>query len=293
MLEQAAKSTTITIPAEFRTVTRQVQDVAPSSREIPVAEQTRQVTNRVLVSAASQRAIEVPAVSKAMTRRVINTPASTREIDVPAVYKTVKRQVIDTEATVREVTVPAVTRKVRLPIVAEQAKVETDTVPEQYGTVSKTVKVSDASVEWRSILFEVNTTPAKVREIKEALKKAGFNRDCPLEIFHRRRELHRFPGIGPKPFKLGSSFASDGQAKRLLGVPCVVIPQRPDGQHLMVQRWERVVYLLAHHSVAKHTHQVVRQHRHPQRRLSGPEVTQHKTAQAKVRLELLDPVLTV
>ena len=85
------------------------------------------------------------------------------------------RQVIDTEATVREVAVPAVTRKVRVPIVAEQAKVETDTVPEQFGTVSKTVKVSDASVEWRSILCEVNTTPAKVREIEEALKKAGFN----------------------------------------------------------------------------------------------------------------------
>jgi peptidoglycan hydrolase-like protein with peptidoglycan-binding domain len=83
--------------------------------------------------------------------------------------------VIDTEATVREVDVPAVTRKVRVPIVAEQAKVETDTVPEQYGTVSKTVKVSDASVEWRNILCEVNTTPAKIREIEEALKKAGFN----------------------------------------------------------------------------------------------------------------------
>jgi peptidoglycan hydrolase-like protein with peptidoglycan-binding domain len=87
----------------------------------------------------------------------------------------VKRQVIDTEATVREVAVPAVTRKVRVPIVAEQAKVETDAVPEQYGTVSKTVKVADATVEWRGILCEVNTTPAKVREIEEALKKAGFN----------------------------------------------------------------------------------------------------------------------
>lgn len=82
---------------------------------------------------------------------------------------------IDTEATVLEVAVPAVTRKVRLPIVAAQTKVETDTMPEQYGTVSKTIEVSDASVEWRSILCEVNTAPAKVREIEEALKKAGFN----------------------------------------------------------------------------------------------------------------------
>ena len=55
----------------------------------------------------------------------------------------------------------------------------------------------------------------------------------------------------------------------------------------MVQRWERVVYLLAHHSVAKHTHQVVAEHGYPQRRLCRPEVPHYETAQSKVSLELL------
>ena len=97
-------------------------------------------------------------------------------------FKTVSKSVLKTAATTREVDVPAVTRKVRLPIVAEQAKVETDTVPEQYGTVSKTIKVSDASVEWRSILCEVNTTPAKVREIEEALRKPALTSATPTVL---------------------------------------------------------------------------------------------------------------
>ncbi len=61
----------------------------------------------------------------------------------------------------------------------------------------------------------------------------------------------------------------------------------------MVQRAERVVHLLAHHRMAKHTHQVVAEHGYPQRRLCRPEVPQYETAQSKVSLELLDPVLAI
>jgi hypothetical protein len=105
----------------------------------------------------------------------VDSEASIRETDSPAVYKTVKRQVIDQEASVREVMIPAVTRKVRVPVVTQEAKVENDSVPAQYGSVTNTVKVADASVEWRSILCETNATPAKIREIQDALRTAGFN----------------------------------------------------------------------------------------------------------------------
>ncbi len=55
----------------------------------------------------------------------------------------------------------------------------------------------------------------------------------------------------------------------------------------MVQRAERVVHLLAHYRMAKHTHQVVAEHGYPQRRLCRPEVPQYETAQSKVSLSLL------
>jgi GGDEF domain-containing protein len=62
----------------------------------------------------------------------------------------------------------------------------------------------------------------------------AFNRDNSLGIFDNRREPHLFPRIGPQPLKPRSSFAGDSQSKGLLGILCVVIPQRPHGQHLVV-----------------------------------------------------------
>ncbi len=50
----------------------------------------------------------------------------------------------------------------------------------------------------------------------------------------------------------------------------------------MVQRGQRVVHLLAHHRMAKHTHQVVAQHRHPQCRLGRPEIPENEAVQAKL-----------
>jgi peptidoglycan hydrolase-like protein with peptidoglycan-binding domain len=119
----------VQIPAQFKTVTRQIVDKAPTSRELPVAAQMRTVSYRV-----------------------IDQPASVREEVVPAVYKTVSRQVVETAASMREIDVPG-----------------------QQETLSREVKVSEASTEWRSILCETNATTAKLREIQDALMKAGYN----------------------------------------------------------------------------------------------------------------------
>ena len=68
------------------------------------------------------------------------------------------------------------------------------------------------------------------------------------------------------------------------------IPERADRKHLVVQCGQRVVNLGAHHRLAKQTHQVVSQHRHPQPRLGGPELRHVEAVQAKVRFELLHPI---
>ncbi len=44
-----------------------------------------------------------------------------------------------------------------------------------------------------------------------------FIRNCPLRIFHNRRELDWLPRIDPQTLKPGSSFTRHGQSKRLLG----------------------------------------------------------------------------
>jgi methionine salvage enolase-phosphatase E1 len=70
---------------------------------------------------------------------------------VPAVYKTVSRQVVDVAANTRVSDVPA-----------------------QYDSITYQVKVADATSSRRQVLCESNATAAKIIEIKESLKKAGF-----------------------------------------------------------------------------------------------------------------------
>ena len=84
------------------------------------------------------------------------------------------------------------------------------------------------------------------------------------------------------------------QAQRgYLGFYLGVLSEYTHGQHLVMQDGQCVVNLLTHHRVTAHTHQVVGQHAHAQRRLGGPEVAQYKAVQSKVCLEFLDPVLAV
>lgn len=147
-----ARTEEIVIPATFKTVTREVVASAPTTREIPVPGAKATVSRRVVDAPASTRKIPVPAVFETVVRRVVDTPASLREEFTPAVYKTVTRQVIDQPATTREIAVPA-----------------------QYETLSNRVQVAQASTERRAVLCETNATPAKIREIQQALKTAGYN----------------------------------------------------------------------------------------------------------------------
>ena len=147
-----ARTEEVVIPATYKTVTRQVVDTAPSTREIAIPGVKSVVSRRVVDTPASTRKIPVPAVYETVSRRVVDTPASLREEVIPAVYKTVTRQVVDQPATTREIAVPA-----------------------QYETLSNRVQVAQASTERRAVLCETNATPAKIREIQQALKAAGFN----------------------------------------------------------------------------------------------------------------------
>lgn len=142
----------VVTPAVYKTVSREVVATAASTREIPVPAVEGTVAREVVATPASTRQIPVAAVTEKLTHRVIDTPASTREEVVPAVYKTVTRQVVDVASSTREIEVPG-----------------------QYETLSQQVQVSEAKTERRSILCETNATRAKISEIQQALKKAGYN----------------------------------------------------------------------------------------------------------------------
>ena len=188
----------ITVPAEYRTVTRQVLDQPATVRMVPAAATHKTVTRRVVDAAARTEEVTIPAVHRTVTRKVIDTPASSREVQIPAVYQSVTRQVVDTPPSTREIPVPAVTRTLTHRVIDVPAHTREETVPAVYKTLTRqvvetpastrevdvpavyetnstTVKVGEPSVEWRSILCETNATPAKLREIQRALLAAGFN----------------------------------------------------------------------------------------------------------------------
>ncbi|MEX1168418.1 MAG: peptidoglycan-binding protein [Hydrogenophaga sp.] len=147
-----ARTEEVVIPATYQTVSREVVAVAPSTREIPV-----------------------PGVKSTVSRRVVDAPASMRKIPVPAVYTTVMRRVVDREASVREEVVPAVYRTVTRQVIDQPASTREIEVPAQYETLSNRVQVAPGSIERRAVLCETNATPAKIREIQQALKAAGYN----------------------------------------------------------------------------------------------------------------------
>jgi hypothetical protein len=72
------------IPAEYKTVTKQVLDIPASNREEVI-----------------------PAEFKTVTKQVVKTPSTTREITIPAEYKNVTKLVVDVAAHTEEITVPA------------------------------------------------------------------------------------------------------------------------------------------------------------------------------------------
>lgn len=77
------------IPAQYRTVTKQVLKSPAASREIPIPAETRTITKAVIQSPAQVREKEVPAEYRTVEKQQLKSPATTREIPIAPEYSTV------------------------------------------------------------------------------------------------------------------------------------------------------------------------------------------------------------
>jgi hypothetical protein len=93
--------------SELTAAERAQQKTEPRAGDIlclvEVPAETRTITREVIETPASTRQVEVPAEYATVKKTVVKTPATTREIEVPAEYATVKVQRVVTAA--REVTI--------------------------------------------------------------------------------------------------------------------------------------------------------------------------------------------
>ncbi len=165
----------VEVPAEYKTIKRQVLKTPAGVREEEIPAVFKTVTRQVVDTPARSEEITIPAEYGTVERRVIDTPASTRDVVVPAVYETISKTVVDRPASFREEVIPARFETISRKVIDQPASVREIKIPAKYRTLSHRVKVSDARTERRQILCETNANRAKIMQIQRALKEAGFD----------------------------------------------------------------------------------------------------------------------
>ena len=89
----------VEMPAETRTVTREVVDTPATTRQVEVPAEYATVKKTVVKTPATTREVEVPAEYATVKVQKVVAPASEAKIDVPAEYEEVPKQVLRAPAT--------------------------------------------------------------------------------------------------------------------------------------------------------------------------------------------------
>jgi len=195
ILVQEASTKLVTVPATYKTVTEQVLVQPARTKTVTVPPVYETVTERILDKPAHttwkkgtgpiQRIdestgeimclVEVPASYRTIKKQVLKTPATTRNQELPAVYKTVKKRIVATPATTKTVEIPAKYGTVTVTEETTPASTRRIPIPAKYADVTQTTLVSDGKMAWREILCDTNTTPQRIVQIQDSLRRAGFN----------------------------------------------------------------------------------------------------------------------
>lgn len=136
------------------------------------------------------KTINAPAQYGTYSAQKEKTPAGYREEIVPAEYQrmnppataaamgnytVVTKQVLKTPASVREEIIPAEYKAVRVRVVKTPATTRIEQVPAQYTAVTKRRLIKAGGfTEWREVLCGEQVTGYTIRQIQQALAKAGY-----------------------------------------------------------------------------------------------------------------------
>ena len=123
----------VEVPAEYRTVQRQVLVSAAKTESVTIPAKTRTVTKQVVDRPASTRPVTIPAKYETVTVRKQVTPASEKRVPIPATYRTVTKQAKVSEERLvwREIlcetnTTPDIVRRVQTALRGEGFNVAVD-----------------------------------------------------------------------------------------------------------------------------------------------------------------------
>ena len=159
----------VPIPAKFASRISRVMKTPPSEKVVEIPAEYTSVTKTVLKTPATTREEIIPAVFKTITRKVVKTPATTRSIEIPAEYATITKTRLKTPATTKEVKTPAVFKTVSRRVVKTPAQTKSIEIPAEYATVSK--KVVKSAAQTRTIEIPAEYASVKKRNL---VKQGGF-----------------------------------------------------------------------------------------------------------------------
>lgn len=185
----------VEVPATYKTIRRKVVDTPAGTRRIEIPAEYKTVKVRELVEDAAASATEIPPQYKTVkvSKKVADAsfawhevhnlehPRSTRTgqqiclVEKPAQYKEVSRRVVKSPATTHKVDIPAKYETLKVRKLVAEAEEKRIKIPAEYQTVTTRELDSEGHMEWRSILCETNMTQARITEIQQALKDAGYN----------------------------------------------------------------------------------------------------------------------
>ncbi len=225
----------VEVPAQYRTVTKRVMVSPPTTKRVAVPAEYKTVTVRKMVQPPQERTVEIPAQYKTVTKREKVADAETYWCPVsgsgaataacasrsgakgtptgdafcmaakPAQYKTITKRVVESPAMTKKVVVPARYKTVKVRKMVSPPQEKRISIPAKYQTVTRTEKVSDGQMEWMPVLCQVNMTSTKIKEIQNALKKAGYYRGpidgiVGVQTINAMRKFQDAKGLTPTRF---------------------------------------------------------------------------------------------
>lgn len=172
VVDTAATTKTIEIPAKY--VTKKIQKLVTAAQEkrSPIAEKRGTVTKTVLVTEPSFTWHEIHDKTMSGASRTGHQICLAGK---PAKYETVTRKIVKTAATTKVIQIPAVFKDVKIQKILQAAGDDRIKIASVSETVQKRVKVADERLEWRRVLCRTNMTSGVVGSIQKALSAAGFD----------------------------------------------------------------------------------------------------------------------
>ena len=186
----------VEVPAVYKTISKRVLKTAASTRVIEEPARYETVRVRKLVADAQETRVAVPAKYQNVTKRIKESDGThtwhgndhanakgeygkrTGNViclqETPAKTASVTRKVVKTPASVRRVEIPAKYETKRVQRLVTDAREVRTAIPAVTDTVTRRIKVSDESLEWRSVLCEINMTTSMIQDVQRALSKAGY-----------------------------------------------------------------------------------------------------------------------